>query len=228
MSVHTRAPIRVDIWSDIACPWCAIGAARFDAAVEQVAARHDAPEFEVRFHAFLLDPGAVRTNRTHAEDLAFRKGMSVEQVEQMFAHVAETAAADGLTFNFEDVKSASTRKGHELIAFAAERGMQREAVDALHHAYFADGADVGDLDTLVDIGARIGLNRHELRTALKSGELETRVDIDFDEARRLGVQGVPFFVFDMKYAFAGAQPAEQIVKVIDHIVAEREATSTPR
>lgn len=222
MNTSPQAPVRVDVWSDIACPWCAIGAARLDAAIDTVAKRPSPPEFEVRFHAFLLDPDAVRTDVSHAEDLATRKGIPSEQVEQMFARVAEAGADDGLAFNFDRVKSASTRKGHELIAFAAERGAQRKAVDALHHAYFVDGVDLEDLDALVEIGAGIGLSERELRAALESGEHETRVDIDLDEARRLGVQGVPFFVFDAKYAFSGAQPAEQIVKVIDHVLAERE------
>lgn len=223
MTVATPAPIRVDVWSDIVCPWCAIGAKRLDVAAARLAERPDAPTLEVRFHAFQLDPDAQHTELTHAEDLARRKGMALDQVHQMFAHVAETGAADGLTFHFDRVRSASTRKAHELIAFAAEYDRQREAVDALHHAYFSDGADLEDLDALAEIGASIGLDARALREALETDRHEPSVDIDLDEARRLGVTGVPFFVFDTKYAFSGAQPAETIVRVVDHVLAERAA-----
>lgn len=220
-SASAPASVRVDVWSDIACPWCAIGAARFDEAVRRIGERENAPQFDVRFHAFELDPTARTTERTHAEDLAHRKGMSVAQVEQMFERVAEAGAEDGLTFDFASVKSAQTKLGHQLIAFAADHGTQREAFDALHHAYFSEGADVADIDTLVGIAERIGLDAEAARAALESGQYATQVDIDLDEARRLGVSGVPFFVFDQKYAFSGAQPAETIVQVVDHVLAER-------
>lgn len=223
MTDSPGAPITVDVWSDVACPWCAIGAKRLDAATALLAQRPDAPELQVRFHAFQLDPDAAHTERSHAEDLAHRKGMSVDQVQQMFAQITETAAQDGLTFDFDRVRSASTRKAHELIAFASEQGRQREAVDALHHAYFGEGADIEDLDTLTEIGASIGLDAAALREALETGRHEPSVDIDLDEARRLGVNGVPFFVFDAKYAFSGAQPAEMIVRVVDHVLTERAA-----
>ncbi|WP_188726277.1 DsbA family oxidoreductase [Pseudoclavibacter endophyticus] len=222
MSAESKAPVRVDVWSDIACPWCAIGTVRLDAAIAEVSSREDAPAFDVRYHAYLLDPDAAPTDLTHAEDLARRKGLSLEQVTQMHEHVRQSAAGDGIAFDFDAVKPASTRKGHELIALAAERGRQREAVRALHDAYFVHGRRVDDLDTLVDIGTGLGLGLQagEIRDALETGALETRVDIDLDEARRLGVQGVPFYVFDAKYAFSGAQQAEQIVRVIDHVAAE--------
>lgn len=223
MTDTANVPIRVDVWSDVACPWCAIGAKRLDAATALLAQRPDAPSLEVRFHAFQLDPDAAHTDRSHAEDLAHRKGMSVDQVQKMFAQVAETGARDGLAFDFDRVRSASTRTAHELVAFAAEHGLQREAVDALHHAYFGEGADVEDLDTLTAIGASIGLDAAQLREALETHRHEASVDIDLDEARRLGVNGVPFFVFDAKYAFSGAQPAETIVQVVDHVLAERAA-----
>lgn len=225
MSANATAPIRVDIWSDIACPWCAIGAARFDEAVRRVEARAgdagEAPSFEVKFHAFELDPTAESTDLSHTDDLARRKSLTTEQVRQMFERVAQAGAEDGLSFDFDRVRTAPTRLGHQLIAFAADRGKQREAVDALHHAYFTEGADMASVDDLVAVAERIGLDADEARAALASEDYATRVDIDLDEARRLGVSGVPFFVFDQKYAFSGAQPAETVVQVIDHVLAER-------
>ena len=226
MTTDASAPVRIDVWSDIACPWCAIGAARLDRAIRIVEERGgEAPDFDVRFHAFQLDPGAQHTELSHAEDLARRKGLSVEQIEQMFTRVAEAGEEDELVFAFDRVRSASTRRGHELIAFAATQGRQREAVDALHHAYFTEGVDVEDLEALVGIATSIGLDGDTARSALTSHEFETQVDIDLDEATRLGVSGVPFFVVDQQYAFSGAQPAATVVQVIDHVLQERRAAS---
>ena len=199
--------LTVEIWSDIACPWCYIGKRRFAAALEQFD-RKD--EVEVIWRSFELDPSAEHshehTGMTEAQLLSERKGMPEAQVRQMFAQVTEVAAGEGLRYDFDTVVPANTFDAHRLVHIAGDRGA--ELVERLMSAHFEHGRVVDDTDELVAIAVEAGLDADTVRSALESGEGSEAVRSDEAEAHALGVNGVPFFVADRRLGVSGAQPVE--------------------
>ena len=200
--------LRVDVWSDIACPWCYVGKRRLEAALERFPNRD---EVDVVWHAFELDPGAPRerdTSVSYVERLARKYGRSTAQAQQMIDRTAESARADGLDFRFDRIRSGSTFDAHRLVQFALERGKQGEMEERLFAAYFTEGELMSDPGTLSRLAADVGLSAEEAATAL-AGEAHAR-EVREDEAMasELGISGVPFYVFGGKYAVSGAQPPE--------------------
>lgn len=211
--------MQIDIWSDIACPWCYIGKRRLETALADHPQRD---EIEVTWRSYQLDPTLPeRYDGTEAEYLAARKGMPVEQVRQMFAHVAEQAAGEGLAYDFDGLVVANSARAHELLHLAKERGLGDAVKEALLSGHFEHGADIGDVDELVRVGVAAGLDEGEIRAALADGRYRAAVASDIDMARQIGVTGVPFVVVDMKYAVSGAQPPEVFRQAIDTALAER-------
>ncbi|WEV77076.1 DsbA family oxidoreductase [Janibacter cremeus] len=211
--------MQIDIWSDIACPWCYIGKRRLETALADYPHRD---EVGVTWHSYQLDPTLPEHYEgTEVEYLSSRKGMAAEQVEQMFAHVAEQAAGEGLAYDFDSLVVANSARAHELLHLARERGLGDEAKEALLSGHFEHAADIGDVDTLVRIGTSVGLDEGEIRSALADGRYKAAVASDIDMARRIGVTGVPFVVVDMKYAVSGAQPPEVFREVLDKAWGER-------
>ncbi|KGN33697.1 DSBA oxidoreductase [Knoellia sinensis KCTC 19936] len=207
--------MKVDIWSDIACPWCYIGKRRFESALEQFPHKDSV---EVTWHSYQLDPSLPEHyDGSEIDYLATRKGMPRDRVKQMFDHVTEVAAGEGLAYDFDSVVVANSLRGHELIHFAATKGRQDEAKEALLSAHFEHGEDIGDVDTLVRIGESIGLDADEVRSALAAGTHAQAVQDDIAAAGRYGISGVPFFVIDEKYGVSGAQPAEAFTQVLDQV-----------
>ncbi len=212
-------PLKVDIWSDIQCPWCYIGKRKFEAAV----ADFDG-EVEVEYHSFELAPDTpVDYQGSPAQYLAERKGMSVSQVEQLFQRVGEIAAAVGLDYDLARSQQTNTVKAHELIHYAKARGRQEEMKEALLKAYFIDHRHVGRIDDLADLAAGLGFDRADVVRSLTESEYLLAVRADSDQARAYGITGVPFYVFDNKYGVSGAQETSTFAQVLQQVADERAA-----
>jgi predicted DsbA family dithiol-disulfide isomerase len=197
--------MKVEIWSDIACPWCYIGRRRFEKALGSFEHRD---QVEVFWCSFQLDPEAPRDYAGSVNDmLAQRYGMSQEQAESAHARVTALAAQEGLDFHMERAHPVNSLDAHRLIHLAAQHHLQGEMKERLQKAYFTDGLIVSDLDTLVQLAVDVGLDASETRQMLESNAYTAEVEADVVRAEALGCSGVPFFVFENKYAISGAQPA---------------------
>ncbi|UOE44927.1 DsbA family oxidoreductase [Agromyces larvae] len=214
-------PIKIDIWSDIACPWCYIGKRHLEAGI--AALGDDAPDVEIEYHSFELSPDTpLDFEGSTVEYLSERKGMPVERVEQMLEHVTGVAAKAGLEYHFEKVAHTKTLKAHELLHFAKAHGKQLELKERLLKAYFTEGGRVNRIDELVAYAEELGLDAAEAREALDSGRYAPDVQADIAQAGAYGIQGVPFFVFEGKYGVSGAQPAEVFANVLTQVAEEQE------
>jgi predicted DsbA family dithiol-disulfide isomerase len=214
-------PIKIDVWSDIACPWCYIGKRNLENGLAQTVGDEDAPRVEVVFHSFELSPDTpVDFEGDEAEFLAGHKGMPREQVGQMLDHVTGVAAGAGLEYRFDLLKHTNTVKAHELLHFAKEQGRQHEMAERLMAAYFTEGRHVGRIDDLVELAADAGLDAGAARDALESGRFLDAVRADQAQASAYGINGVPFFVIDGKYGVSGAQPADAFAQIARQVWAE--------
>lgn len=204
--------MRVDIWSDVVCPFCYIGKKRLEAAAEEAGI-----ELEVHWHSFQLDPEApVRQEISNSERLAQKYGRTVAEVEEMQRNIAEMAKAEGIEFNWEGANSGNTFNAHRLIHLAQSKGLGNEAQEAFFYSYMTQGLAIGERETLEDVAARIGLNPVEVDDLWDSEEYADFVKFDQEVAHeQLKVTGVPFFVFDQRVALAGAQPKEVFLQVFE-------------
>lgn len=213
-------PVTIDVWSDVACPWCYIGKRHLEQAIASLGP--DAPRVEIEYHSFELAPDVpVDFEGSVVDFLADRKGMPRPQVEQMMSQVAGVAARAGLDYHFDDVKQTKTLKAHELLHFAKEHGLQGELKERLLSAYFVEGRHVGRVDDLVEIAAEAGLDAASAREALETGCYAEAVAADIAQAHAYGIQGVPFFVIDGRYGIAGAQPADVFARALTRAAGER-------
>jgi predicted DsbA family dithiol-disulfide isomerase len=212
-------PIKVDIWSDVQCPWCYIGKRKFEAGAAQFGG-----DVEVEYHSYELAPDTpVDFEGTPIDYLSQRKGMPIGQVEQMLARVTGIAASVGLDYHYEDVHQTNTVKAHELIHYAKARGRQLDMKERLLKAYFVDGRHVGRIGDLADLAAEIGFDRDDVVRSLEANEYLADVKADAAQASEYGIQGVPFFVIDGKYGVSGAQEAETFANVLAQVRDERAA-----
>lgn len=216
--------VKVEIWSDVVCPWCYIGKRRFESALRDF---EHAADVEVEWKAFQLDPTTVSVTRraegpsdAHARALSVKLGRSVEETQQLIDHVDATAAAEGLEFHQDVSVPANTVKAHQLLHLAGERGVQDAVKERFLRAHFSEGEPLGDDATLVRLAAEAGLDADEARAVLAEGRYVDAVRADVDEAAALGARGVPFFVVDRTYGVSGAQPAEQFLQVLQRAWAE--------
>ena len=219
VGVGVSTPIKVDIWSDVQCPWCYIGKRKFEAGAAQFGG-----EIEVEYHSFELAPDTpVDFDGTPADFLSTRKGISLDQVAMMFERVTSIAASVGLDYDYDHVHQTNTIKAHELLHFAKSKGRQLEMKERLLEAYFIKGEHVGRIDDLADIAASIGFDRAEVVAVLEAGTHLQDVKADVAKAGEYGIQGVPFFVFDGKYGVSGAQEADAFANVLTQVQTERDA-----
>lgn len=203
----------VEIWSDVVCPWCAIGRARFAAAVDGF---DHADEVEVVYRSFELAPNAAASRPgTMAEHLAHKYGVSVAEAERMNDHMVEVAAVDGLEFRFDRARPGNTFDAHRLLQLALERGLQHSLVDAFMIGYFRDGLAVAAPDELADVAARVGLDPAEIVEVLDGDRYADAVRADESRADELGITGVPFFLIEGKFAIPGAQNVERFGMGLD-------------
>lgn len=207
--------IKVDVWSDVVCPWCYIGKRRFAEGVRRYQAAGGSEPVEVEYHSFELAPDVPVDYVGNAADfLAQHKGLPDAQVHQMLDHVSQLAAAEGLDYHWDDVQHTKTLKAHELLHLAKSRGLQEPMKERLLAAYFVDGRHVGDIDELADLASEVGLDRDEVVTALTDGTHAQAVQDDIALAHRYGISGVPFYVIDGRYGVSGAQSPETFAEVL--------------
>ncbi|CAM4090877.1 DsbA family oxidoreductase [Deinococcus marmoris] len=210
--------LRVDIWSDIACPWCYIGKRRFEAALRDFPQRE---QVEVTWHSFELDPSAPVSNPQSMRDALARKyGRTPAQAQEMMDSMTQAAAGDGLEYHFENTRLTNTFLAHQLIHLAAEHGQQDAMKERLLLAYMSEGRNVGEIQTLVELAQDVGLDGTEVRTALESGRYADDVRQDEAQAQQLGISSVPFFVLGGKYGVSGAQGADVLRGALDQVWAE--------
>ena len=215
--------ITIDVWSDIACPWCYIGKRNLEAGLAQTAADTDAPQVDVTFHSFELSPDTpVDFEGDEVDFLAGHKGMPRERVREMLDQVTGVAAGSGLEYRFDLLQHTNTVKAHELLHFAKAQGRQYEMAERLMSAYFTEGKHVGRVDDLVDLAVEVGLDASDVRHALESGRHLADVRADQAQAQAYGIQGVPFFVIDGKYGVSGAQPADAFAQITRQVWAEKQ------
>jgi predicted DsbA family dithiol-disulfide isomerase len=207
--------MKVEIWSDIACPWCYIGKRRFEKALATFPHRDDV---EVTWRSYQLDPSLPEHHDgTELDYLVSRKGLSAEQVRAMFDQVRQIAAEEGLAYDFDRVVVANSLPGHELLHLAAASGLADAVKEALLSAHFEHGEDIGDRAVLVRIGTEAGLPADEVERALDEHTQLEAVRADVAEARRLGIRGVPFFVLDGRYGVSGAQPTALFTQALEQV-----------
>lgn len=223
--------MRVDIWSDVVCPFCYIGKKRLEKAAIQAGI-----ELEVHWHSYQLDPNAPqRQEVSNTERLAAKYKRTVTEVEEMQRNIAQMAKDEGIEFNWEQANSGNTFNAHRIIHLAQSQGLGSEAKEAFFFSYMTQGLAIGERETLEDVAARIGLNPVEVDNVLDSEEYSEFVKFDEEVAReQLKVTGVPFFVFDQRVALAGAQPVNIFKEVLEKALenkpdidpAEQEQTAT--
>ena len=204
--------MKVEIWSDVVCPWCYVGKRRFEAALAAFPHRDDV---EVRWRSFELDPQAPAEKvGDYAELLSAKYGFGVEQGRQMIATMTDTAAADGLSFRFDRARVGNTFDAHRLLHLAAERGVQDAVKERFMLATFTQGAPIGEHATLVRLAAEAGLDAAEAGAVLALDRYAAEVRADQAQARAYGITGVPFFVVDGAYGVSGAQSTEVLLDVL--------------
>lgn len=222
---HAPHPVRVsqmqiDVWSDVVCPWCYIGIANLDRALEQF---EHADEVNVVFHSYQLDPAAPRRDDTDLVTLlAAKYGTSREDIEANQARLVALGAERGIDFRFDRTIRGNTLDAHRLLHLALDRGQQSALKRRLGQAYFTDGDPIGDHDTLRKAAADVGLDPAEVDDVLAGDRYANDVVVDIATARKMGVSGVPFFVADQALAVAGAQPPEVLLDVLRQAWAARQ------
>jgi predicted DsbA family dithiol-disulfide isomerase len=214
--------IKIDIWSDIACPWCYIGKRKFEAGSGLFSEAGEDRAVEVEYHSFELSPDTpVDFDGSEVDFLAGHKGISSDQVGQMLERVTGIASSVGLDYDYDILKHTNTIKAHELLHFAKAHGKQLEMAERLFKAYFTEGRHIGRVEDLADLAAEIGLDRAAAVASLESDEFLSDVRADQGLAQEYGIQGVPFFVIDGRYGVSGAQDPTTFAQVLEQVWTER-------
>ncbi|WP_404428113.1 DsbA family oxidoreductase [Sutcliffiella horikoshii] len=204
--------MKIEIWSDYVCPFCYIGKRRLEKALEDFPHKD---KIEIEYKSFELDPNAKRdTDFTIYEILAKKYGMPVEEAKRMSAGVAKQAAEVGLQFNFDTSIPTNTFDAHRLAKYAETKGKAKEMTERLLKSYFTESKHIGDKGYLKELAVSLGLDSAEVEEVLAGEAYEKDVRFDQREAREIGVQGVPFFVLNSKYAISGAQPPEVFAEAL--------------
>lgn len=205
--------MQIEIWSDISCPFCYIGKRSFESGLSTFAGKD---KLNITWKSFQLDPDLPEVKMfSHEEYLSTKKGLAKEQVEKLLAHVTQMAKSVGLDYHFNKVVTVNSYKAHRIIQMAKTKGLGDKAEELFFKAYFTDGKNIADDATLFEIGKEIGLTGADIQEALTNDFYSQKVDADMYEAQQVGVRGVPFFVFDNKYAISGAQPAEIFAQTLE-------------
>lgn len=214
--------MKIEIWSDIMCPFCYIGKRNFENALEQFP---DKDKIEIEWKSYQLDPAAPEVAVETQEDyLVKNKGMSRSQVKGMMDNVTEMAAKVGLEYHLDQSLMVNTQKAHQLIQFAKTKNLANELEERLFKAFFTEGKNIADLKTLTELGKEIGLDENELQAAFTDEKFLNEMKKDVKEGQELGVRGVPFFVLDRKYGVSGAQPPQVFLENLTQAYSEwREA-----
>jgi len=205
--------MKVEIWSDVMCPFCYIGKRRFE---EALALFPQADEVQITWKSFQLNPDMVTDPSISIHQyLADIKGWQLDYARQLNQQVTEMAAGVGLHYDFDRAVVANSFDAHRLLQLAKQHGLGDAAEEALFKAYFTEGKNIADRGTLTELGVAIGLDANEMKQVLSTNAYADAVKHDIDEAQQLGIRGVPFFVFDEKYAVSGAQPVEVFLETLE-------------
>lgn len=198
--------MKIEIWSDVACPFCYIGKRKIEKAVAKFPQKD---KIEIEWKSFLLNPDQVtQPGKSSQQYLAEAKGWTLEQTKEITANVSNMAAQEGLEYHLDKTVVANTKKAHRVLHLAKTAGKGGEMKEALLKAYFTDAVNIDDDTVLLRLGKEIGLKETEIEEVLSSDKFDSEVDQDIYESRQLGVRGVPFFVLDRKFGISGAQPDE--------------------
>lgn len=224
MTTDTLTPqtrtLGIDVWLDVMCPFCYIGDTELVRALEQFPHR-DA--VTIRYHSYQLMPELPHDHPVDLNELlASRRGVSPAQAAAMNNGIAERGKSLGLEYRFDLVHTINTRTAHRLIQHAGDAGRQHELVQRLFRAYFTDGLNIADPDTLAGLAVEVGLDREAALAALEDAELDRRIDEDIAQAAQLGIRGVPFFVLDGRYGVSGAQQVDAFQQALDQAWAGEE------
>ncbi len=196
--------MKIDVWSDFVCPFCYMG----EALLQQALKTYDG-EVSITYHSYQLMPELAEDTAINPTDLFVQeRGMDPEQAAAANAQVTQRAATLGLQYRLDQALAVNTRTAHRLSHFAAEHGKQHQLVRALFDAYFTQGLNLREADTLADIAAQVGLDRERARAVVVGDDYSQQVEADIQQAQRLQISGVPFFVFNERLAVSGAQPVE--------------------
>jgi predicted DsbA family dithiol-disulfide isomerase len=210
---NTAGKMEVEIWSDVMCPFCYIGKRRFEQALAQFPGKDS---IKVKWKSFQLSPH-LKTDpgKNIHRFLAEHKGISLEEAKGMNDYVTQMAAKVGLKYNFDTAIVANSLNAHRFSHFAKQYGKQDEAEEKLFAAYFTEGKNTDEHAVLIQLGSEIGLDTAALKTALETRMYEEDVQMDIYEAQQVGARGVPFFVFNRKYAVSGAQEPPVFTQVLE-------------
>lgn len=212
------AKVKIEIWSDYVCPFCYIGKKELERALKEAGLKN---QVDVQMKAYELDPTSSTTEAPFVKhSLMQKKGLSEAQVENMFNGVTARAKEVGLDYDFSKMTNANTKKAHQLAKFAEEKGKAHEVSEALLKAHFIEYQSLNDEKVLLDIAEEAGLSRESAKKALNSKEYIAAVNTDIEEAEKIGIQGVPFFVIEHKYGISGAQPQEVFQETLKKVADE--------
>lgn len=208
--------MKITIWSDFVCPFCYIGTTHLEKALENF---EHADEVDIEYKSYQLEPGATyEPEKDYLQAMVDRKNASKEQMQQMIDQIDEMASNAGLNYNFEDMKLTDTFPAHRVFQYAKEEGKGYEYYDKLYEAFFINGELISDPDVLTRISSEIGLDEERVSEILNNEkEYDKEVVLDIYEASQVGVQGVPFFVFNNKYGVSGAQPVDVFEQVLTQV-----------
>jgi predicted DsbA family dithiol-disulfide isomerase len=209
-----KTKIRVDVVSDVVCPWCYIGRARLEKAMT---ALKDRFEFEVAYHPFELNPGMPQEGVNQKEYLSDKFGGEA-RYDQLTAQVTQVAATEGITFDYEkQLVSPNTRAAHRMAQLAGEEGVQQPVIEALFKAYFTDGVDLSKKENLVKVGANAGLDAAKIEKLLASDDKTAEVIASEKQMQQLGITGVPFYIINNKYGVSGAQQPQAFIDAFTQV-----------
>lgn len=217
--------MKVEIWSDVMCPFCWIGKHLYEKALSQFP---DKDNIETEWMSYQLDPDIPETmdeKVTTSEYLSERKGISLENVSAMMKRITEMGKQNGADFNFEKTVVANTFKAHRILQLAKERGLSEKADSRFFKAFFHEGKDLGDNDVLLEVGKEAGLSEDDVKLALEDEAYAYKVKQDVQEAHNIGLTGVPFFVFNRRYGISGAEPLEIFTKTLNQAYEEWERSN---
>ena len=213
-------PIKVDVWSDIACPWCFIGKRKFEAGVAQFGG-----DVEVEYHSFELSPDTPVDFEGSEQDYLVTRGFPLDRIDGMLDRVTGIAESVGLHYDYDALQHTNTVLAHQLIHYAKAHDRQLEMTERLLAAYFEQGRHVGRIDDLADLAAELGFDRDDVVRSLSANEYLEAVRADQELATEYGIQGVPFFVIDGKYGVSGAQDASTFANVLTQVRDEKAAVA---
>lgn len=213
-----KPKIKIDVVSDVVCPWCYIGKRRLEKAVNELSSAYD---FDIEYHPFELNPTTPESGFNQREYLTKKFG-GEDQYAEITNRVKDAAAEEGLDFDFSKQPiSPNTRKAHSLIQFAREEGKQLEVKEAFMKAYFTDGVDLSKKDNLIDVAVKAGLDKEKVEKVLDDENAPIQIALAEQELSKLGISGVPFYIINNKHGISGAQPKETFMKAFQEIGAEK-------